>query len=187
MAGMWIALGVGASTAWIGLLAWSDRNPSRRLWPPHRGGWLTAAWAWALTIAIYVGEIYAAAADFNTLDLPAWFRWIVGGGVSLAGTAVQSWGAANLGLMGTSGWPAGLVTHGAYARLRHPQYLGQIATLIGIAIFAGSLLAWPVAIAGSVALYYACVVEDRHLEATQAGFGAYAARVPAFGGRNPAT
>ncbi len=175
-----LAIGLLAAAAWIALLKWSDANPEKRLWPPRHGSWGTAAWAWGLTILIYVGLIRVAAIDFNVLGLPAWLRWGVGGGISLVGSAVQTWGASNLGLKGTSGWPVGLVTNGAYARLRHPQYLGQIATLIGIAIFAGSLLAWPVALAGSAALVYAARVEGRHLAATQPGHAAYAARVRSF-------
>jgi len=172
-----LTLGIGASLIWVAILFWSDRYPERRLWPPHRGGWVTAIWAWGLTALIYVGLIRVCAADWNVLELPTWIRWILGGGLSTWGSVIQTQGIAALGLKGTSGWNVGLVTRGAYARRRHPQYLGQIATLIGIALFAGSVLGWVVVVVGTGALLYAAVVEDRFWARRDPEFSNYAKRV----------
>lgn len=173
-----LLLGLGAAALWVAILLWSDRQSARRLWPPHRGRVTTAAWAWALTIAIYVGQIGAGAEQWNAFGWPAWLRHGVGGGLSILGSLYQSWGVAVLGLKGTSGWPVSLATTGPYAQTRHPQYLGQVATFIGIAIWSASPAAWVIGIAGCSALILAARVETRHLARTAPGHGDWAKRVP---------
>ncbi|MDF0599548.1 methyltransferase [Psychromarinibacter sp. C21-152] len=176
MPALWSALGAAAALGWAAVLLWSDRHPPRRLWPPHEGRWRTAAWAWALTVAIYVGAIRAGFHEAAQPVLPDWLRFGAGGLLSVAGSALHSWGTWDLGLKATSGWPAPLVTRGSYASSRHPQYLGQSAMLIGIALLAGTPPAlWP-ALAGVAALLLAARVEDRHLAATAPGHAAYRAR-----------
>jgi protein-S-isoprenylcysteine O-methyltransferase Ste14 len=172
-----LSLGLGASALWIAILLWSDRQPHRRLWPPLRGTWITALWAWGLTVLIYVGLIRACTADWNPLDLPVWLRWGLGAGLSTVGSVIQTQGMIALGLRGTSGWSKTLVTTGVQARWRHPQYLGQIMTLVGIALFAGTIWGWLVVAAGSAALVYAARVEDRFLAQRYPEHAAYAARV----------
>lgn len=178
--GDWLWVSLGASAAWLAILALSDRTGAR-IWPPQRGNWATGLWAWLLTIAIYVGLIRTATADWNALDLPAWLRWGLGGvGLTVASTWVQGRGIADLGLKGTSGWDAGLVTTGAYARRRHPQYAGQVLSLWGLALLGGNAWAGVAALAGSVALVYAGRVEDRFLAARHAGHAGYAREVRAW-------
>lgn len=157
----WLSVSLGASVLWLVVLFISDRGVSQ-IWPPMRGTiWIGAA-AWLLTISIYVGLIRTATADWNALDLPAWLRWSVGGvALSVAATWAQGRGIWDLGLKGTSGWDVGLVTSGAYAKRRHPQYLGQIFSLLGLALLGGSAWAMLAGIVGSVALFYASLVEDR--------------------------
>jgi len=160
-----LALGLGAAGLWAGILIFSAMIPEHRIWPPRKGGWLTALWAWGLTIAIYMGQIGVAAADWNALAWPGWLRHGLGGGLSLMGSAYQSWALAVLGLKGTSGWPVARVTCGPYARMRHPQYAGQMATFLGIAIWAANPAAFVIGLAGCAALALAGRVEDRFLPA----------------------
>lgn len=160
---VWLAVSLSASAAWGVILFVSDRGVAQ-IWPPARGNWPTAIWAWGLTTAIYVGLINAAAADWNSLGWPAWLRWGAGGaGLTALSFWVQGRGIVDLGLAGTSGWDVGLVTRGAYARRRHPQYAGQIVSLVGLGLLGGSPAGLASAAAGCAALAYASVVEDRHL------------------------
>ena len=172
-----LIIGIGASALWLAILVWSDARPDRRLWPPARGSWLTAIWAWGLTILIYIGLIRTCTAEWNPLNLPTWLRWGLGGGLSTWGSIVQTRGIAAIGLKGTSGWSDQLVTSGVHARWRHPQYVGQIATLVGIAIFAGTVVGWVVVATGTAALIYAAWVEDRFLGTQFPEHADYAARV----------
>jgi protein-S-isoprenylcysteine O-methyltransferase Ste14 len=159
----WLSLSLAASAAWGLVLFVSDRRIAR-VWPPRRGNWTTAIWAWTLTTAIYVGLINAASADWNSLGWNWWLRWGLGGvGLTLASFWVQGRGIVDLGLSGTSGWDIGLVTTGSYAVRRHPQYAGQIVSLIGLAILGGSPAGMLAALAGCLALLYASLVEDRAL------------------------
>lgn len=177
----WLLLSLAASVTWAVILTLSDRGVAR-IWPPRRGTWLTAIWAWGLTSAIYVGLINAASEDWNGLGWNWWVRWGLGGvGLTLASFWVQGRGIFDLGLAGTSGWDAGLVTTGAYARRRHPQYAGQIVSLIGLAILFAAPAAFLAAFAGCAALLYASVAEDRDLARRfGADHAAYRARVRFF-------
>ncbi len=176
MAPVWSAIGCAAALAWVILLLWSDRYPQTRLWPPHQGNLITAAWAWGLTILIYLGAIQAGFAAPNALGLPGWLRWGLGGALSVLGSIPHTWGTLSLGLRGTSGWPVPLITHGIYARSRHPQYLGQAVMLLGLAVLGGTLWGlWP-ALAGAGALLLAARIEDRHLAAISPEHSDYARR-----------
>ncbi|TDL79537.1 hypothetical protein E2L08_09530 [Palleronia sediminis] len=156
---------------------------------PRAGHWFTAAWAWGLTVAIYVGLIRAGAAEWNALGWAAWLRWGIGGAVlTLMSFVVQGRGIVDAGLKGTSGWDAGLVTGGAYARRRHPQYAGQAISLIGLGILAAAPQVLAAAAAGVAALAPAGYAEDRALARR---FGAlhdvYRAQVRAFQARSRAS
>lgn len=159
---IWFGVSLAASAAWLAILTASLCGTA--IWPPRTGSWLAALWAWGLTILIYVGLIRSGAADWNALGWPAWFRWGVGGAaLTLVSFWIQGRGIADLGLKGTSGWDVGLVRSGAYARRRHPQYLGQAVSLVGLALLAASPLALIAGAVGAVALVWASVVEDRVL------------------------
>ena len=177
----WLALSLGASALWGAILWISDRD-IRQIWPPERGSWPVAVWAWALTTAIYVGLIQAGGEAWNTLGWPGWFRWGVGGAaLTLLSFWVQGRGIWDLGLGGTSGWNVGLVETGAYARSRHPQYAGQIVSLIGLGLLFACWQSLLAAAAGVAALFYASVVEDRRLAHRHgAVHAAYRARVRFF-------
>ena len=159
----WLLISLGASSIWAVILFVSDRGITR-IWPPRSGGWVSAIWAWGLTTAIYVGLINAGSESWNVLDWPAWFRWGIGG---VALTALSFWvqgrGIWDLGLAGTSGWDVGLIESGSYARRRHPQYAGQIVSLVGLGLLFAAPSSLIAAAAGCAALGYASWVEDRAL------------------------
>jgi protein-S-isoprenylcysteine O-methyltransferase Ste14 len=170
-----VILGLGACAAWGVLLWWSERDATTGPWPPEHGNWPTAAWSWGLTILIYVGL-------FQTWQVPtgpfAWLIWTVGLTIGFLGSALQTWGMANLRFFGTSGWDIGVVTTGAYAWSRHPQYVGQAAGFLGFAIILGHLPGWIIASAAIATLYAAAMVEEAALDARHPDFAAYRARIP---------
>lgn len=153
-----LILGIGAAAIWGVILLASLARPERPIWPPKQGSLLTAIWAWGLTILIYVGLFQTLPGG---LDLPPLVRWGLGGALSVGGSLIQGWGTATMGLRGTSGWPIPEIRTGAYARFRHPQYLGQGIALAGIAIMGVADWGWLIVLSAWAALWLAAGTEDR--------------------------
>ncbi|MGH7703129.1 MAG: methyltransferase family protein, partial [Gemmatimonadales bacterium] len=107
----------------------------------------------------------------------------LGAVVGAAGLAELLWGLRSLGRNLTPGvepLPAGeLVRTGAYARVRHPIYLGLILVLSGYALVWSN---WRLAlIAGWGALLFfegKAKAEERHLEERFTGYTKYCRQVP---------
>jgi protein-S-isoprenylcysteine O-methyltransferase Ste14 len=176
MNGGGLALGLGAVFLWLAALTWSRLHPARRLWPPIRGNIGTASWAWCLTLLIYVGMFQTEGA----LDLPPALRWGLGGALSIMGSLLHSWGTIRLGLAGTSGWPVDLATGGPYSYQRHPQYLGQILMVSGLALLLATPSGLVIGLAGAATLVYAARVEEGHLLAQSAAYARYRERIPSL-------
>jgi protein-S-isoprenylcysteine O-methyltransferase Ste14 len=171
-----LLLGLGASALWLVILRLSDRAPGRGPWPPRRGNLFTAIWAWTLTTCLYLGLVQTWG---QPSVLPGLLRNGIGLPLAIAGSVLHTWATATLGLKGTSGWDVGVTTGGPYALCRHPQYLGQIASLAGIALWIGSTQSLVLGLAASGVLLYGSAVEDRALaDRHRAAFAAYRARTP---------
>jgi len=171
-----LLLGLCATALWAVILIMSDRVPEQGPWPPRRGNLTTALWAWGLTTLIYVGLVQSWG---QASLLPAPVRYTFGLPLAVIGSLLHAWATSMLGLRGTSGWDVGIVTKGPYAICRHPQYLGQIVSLIGLAILIGSSDSLNLGLAASIMLLYGSGVEDRALAARHPGlFAAYSAKTP---------
>jgi len=171
-----LVLGLGATALWALILVRADRQPGRGPWPPKRGTLVSAAWAWGLTTLIYVGLVQTWG---QPPALPAALRFGAGLPLIVAGGLLHGWATAALGLKGTSGWDMGVVTHGPYALCRHPQYLGQIGSIAGVALLIGSGESLVIGLAASVMLVYGSGVEDRAVAARHPdAHAAHSARTP---------
>ncbi len=171
-----LILGLGASALWMGILAVSNRHPGHGPWPPRQGTLVTAIWAWGLTTLIYVGLIRTWV---GPPLLPEAIRFGLGLPLAVLGSLLHGWSTAALGLKGTSGWDIGLVTGGPYRLCRHPQYLGQIVSLWGLALLIATGPGLCISLAATLALLYAARVEDHVLAARFPNrFAAFAADSP---------
>lgn len=171
-----LILGLSASVIWVAILVLSDRRPGHGPWPPRKGNLLTAIWAWGLTTLIYVGLVQTWG---QTPVLPGTLRWGLGLPMAVAGSLLHTWATAALGLKGTSGWDVGLATKGPYALCRHPQYLGQIVSIAGLALIIGAPDALILGVAASLMLGYGSGVEDRAIQSRYPDlFAAYSAKTP---------
>lgn len=114
------------------------------------------------------------------------------GGLALVGlgVVVLLWAARNLGPALTplplpNG--AGLAAHGAYRRMRHPIYTGVLLACLGVAVGAGTVLAYGGALALVALFEIKTRLEETWLIATYEGYAAYAAStgkyVPGLGRR----
>lgn len=95
---------------------------------------------------------------------------------------VVAWSAAaELGFRATSGEAGGLRTRGLYRRSRNPQYVADIAILVGIGLLSAAATALPVIAAGIAILALAPFAEEPWLRETYGdAFEGYAARMPRF-------
>lgn len=173
-----LIIGLSASAAWVLVLILSRAGDGP--WPPRRGNWPMAIFAWGATILIYVGVFQTWAADPGALGFPLWIRWVVGGALMTVSGVLQTWGIADLGLKGTSGWDVGLVTKGSYARVRHPQYLGQAIGFVGFGLAAANVPAIVLSAIAVALMVWASKGEDDALAKRDPAFAAYRARVPFF-------
>jgi protein-S-isoprenylcysteine O-methyltransferase Ste14 len=166
------------------LLLLSRMDPSWRVWPPPgRNSWQYRL-VWILTDVAAVGIVAVGILDWNTFVLDHWLRLPIGGGLALAGLALALWGVRTLGIHRTLGLSETLVHAGPYRFTRNPQYVGDIALLLGWAIACNSLPTWIVSALGAAWFALAPFIEEPWLrEQYGEAYDAYRRRVPRFLGR----
>ena len=81
----------------------------------------------------------------------------------VGGSAFALWGVFTLSWHATAGLRAKLITAGPYRYTRNPQYVGDFAVLLGIAIVSNSLLAMIISIAGIFCFWMAPLAEESWL------------------------
>ena len=142
----------------VGIL-WSIFQPERRVWPPIHSTAVHKTVVWGLTCVGFGSAIALALLEWGALDFP----WIIRGGLGLCLIVLVWSGVMQLGMAATSGDEGVLRTRGLYRVSRNPQYVADIAILIGIGVLSASILAWPVIITGVTALALAPFAEERWL------------------------
>jgi protein-S-isoprenylcysteine O-methyltransferase Ste14 len=164
------------------IVSWTD--PSRRVWPPPgRDSWQYRL-VWGLTDVAAVGIVAVGILDWNTFGLDHWLRLPFGGGLVLAGLALALWGVRTLGIHRTLGLREEVIHAGPYRFTRNPQYVGDIALLLGWAILCNSLLTWIVSAVGAAWFALAPFTEEPWLrEQYGEAYDAYRRRIPRFLGR----
>jgi 2-amino-4-hydroxy-6-hydroxymethyldihydropteridine diphosphokinase len=146
--------------------------------------WTEAA---GTTPAILVAVQVVALAIFGVVvvatgSLPddGW-RTVIGAIVALGGIAVGVWGSFRLGAALTpSPNPrpgTRLVESGPYRWIRHPIYLGVCLSLVGTAVFFGSVAALVLALALGVFFWFKAGYEESLLRLGVPGYPAYMRRV----------
>jgi len=120
---------------------------------------------------LYPGAFVAMAIEGALAGPAPGLTTAIGGLVLLAGKALKFWAITSLGPRWTFRVlvpPGGsLVTRGPYRRLRHPNYVGVIGELIGMALLVGAAVTGPL---GTVAfgwlIWRRIDVENRALSQT---------------------
>lgn len=155
----------------------------KRIWPPPAKWSWQFWWIWSLTIISLLGLFIIAGLDWNTFVFVHWSRLVFGGSLFIGGSAFALWGVHTLSWHATAGLKAKLVTTGPYRYTRNPQYVGDFAVLLGIAIFSNSLLAMIISIAGIFCFWMAPLAEESWLR-QQYGrdYEEYCRTVPRFFG-----
>ena len=121
---------------------WSAAVPRRRIWPPPgRRSW-QYRFIWAGTCAVSGIGVLLLSMYWNSWVFHGPVRFLVGIPLVVAGGALALWGVVTVGWRNSRGLKDGFVTAGPYRFTRNPQYVGDIALLVGVSVIANSLLLW---------------------------------------------
>ena len=121
---------------------WSVARPDKRVWPPPS----RRSWRYLLTWFCFDGAVAIGAVllilDWNTWMFQSPLRLIIGIPLALTGGMLALWGIATVGWKITSGQRDRLVSTGPYRFTRNPQYVGDIAFLVGVGVMGNSAFLW---------------------------------------------
>lgn len=173
--------GLTAAGSAIFAILWSVAYPARRIWPPAKYGPLTPVLVWGPTL-VFFGAVFALGAiGWGKLSAPAVVRYGLGGALILAGNAVVWFEVARFGLAQTGGAVGALRTSGFHRYSRNPQYLADIAIIVGWMALSAAPLAALVGFAGIVALAAAPFAEEPWLRSKYGDdYREYEKRVPRY-------
>ncbi|WP_299566586.1 methyltransferase [uncultured Sulfitobacter sp.] len=158
-----LLLGCAANLLLIAGILWSIFQPERRVWPPERSTATHKTIVWGMTCLGFGSTIILGFLEWGAFDFHWAIRWGLGFGLIVLGNAVVWSAVMQLGMGATSGDDGVLRSGGLYLFSRNPQYVADIAILIGIGLFSASILAWPVICTGIAALVLAVFAEERWL------------------------
>lgn len=131
-------------------LLYSTLRPADRIWPPPRMGSWKFWCVWTLTTASFAGALAVASLDWNSFTLDEWIYRALGVVLFVSGLGFALWAVAVLGLGASSGIRGPFVTRGPYRYSRNPQYVGDMAVLLGIALISNSQLTLVLSLIGSL-------------------------------------
>lgn len=119
--------------------------------------------------------------DWNSLTINPWLRYPVGILLMLFGFILAMWGVWTLGIHASQGLDGGLVREGPYQFTRNPQYVGDIAIIIGYIFLSNSNMVLIVGILGILWFILAPFAEEPWLR-NQLGdeYDKYLTEVPRF-------
>ncbi|MGB0506995.1 MAG: methyltransferase family protein [Pikeienuella sp.] len=157
-------VGLLAGTYMLCILMWSVAHPERRIWPPENAAKAIKVRVWMMTILIFATAFFLGLMDWNQFQWPASLRWGIGLPLIVLGNLVVWRGVHKIGMAATSGEATGLKTDGLYSWSRNPQYVADMAILIGWSILAASLWTLPVIAVGLGVLIIAPRAEETWLE-----------------------
>ncbi|WP_159453127.1 methyltransferase family protein [Pseudooctadecabacter jejudonensis] len=119
--------------------------------------------------------------SWGSLPIPTWLRFGVGIPLIVAGNVIVWSEVAQFGIAQTGGAKGSLRTGGMYRYSRNPQYVADIAMVVGWIMLSASSGATLIGLAGIVVLLAAPLAEEPWLEEQYgAAFKNYRAKVRRF-------
>lgn len=177
LASIGLVFALGTLTA----ILWSIAHPSRRIWPPKRYTKVTPVLVWVPTLTIFGILVVLGVMEWGTIALPNGLRFGLGIALIAIGNLVVWLEVAHFGMAQTGGAKGSLRTEGMYRYSRNPQYLADIAMVVGWICLSASLLVGVVGLAGVVVLLAAPFAEEPWLkEQYGSEFQGYMKRVRRF-------
>jgi protein-S-isoprenylcysteine O-methyltransferase Ste14 len=171
-----VGLGIAFST--LGAILWSIARPSQRLWPPIRYTALTPILVWIPTFVLSGALVALGVLGWGELPIPQWFRFGAGVPLIVIGNIVVWSAVAGFGIHKTGGAVGTLQTRGFYRFSRNPQYVADIAMVLGWMVLTAAPLAMLVGLAAIIVLAVAPFSEEPWLRSRYGSdFDKYAAQV----------
>jgi protein-S-isoprenylcysteine O-methyltransferase Ste14 len=155
--------------------------PGFRAWPPPGKNSWQYYFVWVSTISSYIGIIALGILDWNSFMINHWIRFPVGILILIIGLALAIWGVRALGIHASQGLGGDLMREGPYQFTRNPQYVGDVAMIIGYIILSNSKMLLIAGLLGVFWFILAPYVEEPWLRG-QFGedYDDYASEVPRF-------
>lgn len=176
-----VLIGLAIATAALIAILWSIAYPERRLWPPKRYTKATPILVWVPTYSLFAILIALGIMEWGSLQISIWLRLGIGIPLILAGNVIVWSEVAQFGLAQTGGAKGSLRTSGMYRYSRNPQYVADIAMIVGWVMLSGSPGAVVVGSAGIAVLVAAAYAEEPWLKLQYgSAFDDYKARVRRF-------
>ena len=155
--------------------------PRFRAWPPPSKHSWQYYFVWVTTISSYIGIIMIGILDWNSLTINPWLRYPVGILLMIFGFMLAMWGVWTLGIHTSQGLGGDLVREGPYRFTRNPQYVGDIAIIIGYIFLSNSKMVLIVGILGIIWFILAPFAEEPWLrDQLGAAYDKYLTEVPRF-------
>ena len=165
----------------VGSLIVTLHLPKFRIWPPPKRMSWQYIYTWGLTLASYTGILSLGILDWNSFVLSHWLRFPIGISIIFASFVLVMWAVWTLGFHASQGLGGKFVQQGPYRFTRNPQYVANIAMLLGFAILFNSIFALPICIFGMIWFVLAPFTEERWLrERFGTDYDIYMKNVPRF-------
>ncbi|WP_299616389.1 isoprenylcysteine carboxylmethyltransferase family protein [uncultured Tateyamaria sp.] len=162
----------------LSAILWSIARPSQRLWPPIRYTALTPILIWVPTFVLFGALVALGVLGWGELAFPRWFRFGIGIPLILLGNIVVWSAVAGFGIHKTGGAVGGLETSGLYRFSRNPQYVSDIAMVLGWMALTAAPLVMLLGFAAIIVLIVAPFSEEPWLRSQYGSdFDKYAAQV----------
>lgn len=145
-------------------ILWSVARPDRRIWPPRTFGPVQSFGAWSGTIVFFAAVAALGILGWGEAGIPDGLRYGIGPILVLVGNAGVWFEVVGFGADQTMGAAGRLKTDGLYRYSRNPQYVADIAILIGWALLSASVVALPAILVGIVVFAAFPFAEESWLE-----------------------
>lgn len=176
-----IVFGLVIAAATLAAILWSIAYPKRRFWPPKRYTNATPILVWVPTFTLFGILIVLGFMNWGSLPIPTWLRFVAGIPLIVAGNVIVWSEVAQFGIAQTGGAKGSLRTGGMYRYSRNPQYVADIAMIIGWIVLCASSGAALIGFAGIAVLIAAPLAEEPWLkEQYGSAFEDYSAKVRRF-------
>ena len=157
-----VGLVIAAST--LAAILWSIAFPDRRFWPPKRYTKATPVLVWVPTFTLFGILIVLGLMNWGSLPIPTWLRYGAGIPLIVAGNIIVWSEVAHFGIAQTGGAKGSLRTGGMYRYSRNPQYVADIAMIVGWIVLCASFGVALIGIAGIAVLTAAPFAEEPWLK-----------------------